>query len=157
MIRFIAALDNQHGIANTKGIPWDLPSDKAYFREKTLNCKVLMGYVTYNEMAEPLPDRKNIVATNKNEDLRAGFEKITSVREFLTNSTEDIWVIGGAGLFASVIDLADELYLTRIDKDFNCTKFFPEFEDNFDLISFTDPRTENNTAFSFQIWNRKLV
>ncbi len=155
MIRFIAAIDNKRGIADEKGIPWDLPTDKAYFRSKTKESPVLMGYATYLEMAEPLPDRQNLVATTKNKKLRAGFETVSDAREFLKNSKNDVWVIGGAGLFSSVFDLADELYITQLDSDFNCTKVFPEFEDKFDVASSAEPKTENGTTFRFQVWTRK--
>lgn len=156
MIRFIAALDNQNGIADDHGIPWQgkLPSDVAYFREKTLHGNVMMGQGWYQEQKLPLPDRKNLVATSQPVDLRPGFDKVTDAREYLNNEGDDVWVGGGAGLFASTLDLADELYLTRIDQDFNCTKFFPAFEVMFELIKESEPITNNEINFVFQVWKK---
>ena len=157
MIKFIAAIDNKRGLANEHGIPWQgkLPTDVAYFRQKTLHGNVMMGYGWYAEQKQPLPERRNLVAVPEPQTLRPGFEQVTDAREFLKNFNEDIWVGGGAMLFANTIDLADELYLTRLDVDFNCTKFFPEFEKDFQLVSKGEPQTENDIPFHFEIWKRK--
>ena len=157
MIRFIAALDNKMGMADGHGIPWQgkLPTDVAYFRSKTIHGIVMMGYGWYVEQKLPLPERRNLVATTNPEPLRPGFERVTDAHEFLKNTKEDIWVGGGAGLFASTLDLADELYLTKIEADFHCTKFFPAYEDAFELVSQTEPQVENGLTFQFTVYRRK--
>ena len=156
MIRCIAAIDDKYGLANDHGIPWQgkIPTDVAYFRGKTTGSSVMMGYGWYVEQAQPLPNRKNLVATTNDEELRPGFEKVTDARKFLTETKDDVWVGGGAGLFASTIDLADELYLTRVGGDFSCTKFFPEFDKNFTLKSSSESHTENDINFRFEVWER---
>lgn len=156
VIRFIAAIDNKRGMANDNGIPWQgkLPTDVGYFRNKTINSAVMMGYGWYIEQKQPLPDRRNLVAIDFPEQLRLGFERVDDARKFLQHAKEDVWVGGGAGLFASTIDLADELYLTKLDADFNCTKFFPEYEKNFELVAETKPQTENGITFRFTTWKR---
>ena len=50
MIRLIAAIDSQRGIATDSGIPWTLPGDSAYFREKTSSGLIVMGRATYEEI-----------------------------------------------------------------------------------------------------------
>lgn len=157
MIRFIAAVDNKLGLADEHGIPWQgkLPTDVAYFRSKTINGVVMMGYGWYIEQKQPLPNRRNVVASSNTDPLRDGFESTHDAREFLRNAAEDIWVGGGAGLFASTLDQADELYLTRIDADFNCTKFFPAFEDKFSLFERSPDHQENGITFRFEIWKPK--
>ena len=157
MIRFIVAIDEKRGLANNHGIPWQgkVPTDVAYFREKTTNSSVMMGYGWYTEQKLPLVNRRNLVATSSDEELRPGFEKITDARKFLSETQDDVWVGGGAGLFASTIDLADELYITRLEGDFKCTKFFPEFDKNFTLKSRSDTHTESDINFCFEVWERK--
>ncbi len=157
MIRFIAALDSEKGIANDRGIPWQgkIPTDVQQFRDKTLNGNVMMGMGWYNEQEKPLPNRRNIVANPEPLEMREGFEQVTDARAFLQDATEDIWVGGGAMLFASTLDIADELHLTRLDGSFGCTKFFPDFADKFELVNESQPITENNITFTFQTWKRK--
>lgn len=157
MIRFIAAIDSKRGLANDHGIPWQgqLPTDVKHFRDSTLHGNVMMGYGWYQEQKLPLPDRRNLVAFPDQEEMRPGFEQIKDARSFLQNTTDDIWVGGGALLFTDTLDLADELHLTLINKDFSCTKFFPEYEQSFELVSKSEPREENGISFVFTVWKRK--
>lgn len=157
MIRFIAAIDKNRGIADDGGIPWQgkLPTDVAYFRDKTLNGVVMMGQGWYEEQEKPLPQRRNLVASRHLERVRPGFELITDAREFLQTTTDDIWVGGGAGLFEATLDLADELYLTLIDEDFHCSKFFPEYEHKFACVERSPVQSENGIHFCFTVWRRK--
>jgi dihydrofolate reductase len=156
MIRSIAALDSKNGIADEHGIPWQgkLPSDVGYFRSKTIHSSLMMGFGWYKEQKKPLRDRINLVATTKSETLQEGFEKVSDAREYLRAATQDVWVGGGSGLFASTLDLADELYLTRVDGDFHCTKFFPAFTDSFTICKHSEAHTENGITFRFEIWKR---
>ncbi len=156
MIRFIAAIDTKRGLANNDGIPWQgkLPTDVAYFREKTLNGTVMMGQGWYEEQEKPLPLRRNLVASTRLEHVRPGFELIIDARDFLQKTDGDVWVGGGAVLFESTLDLADELYLTLIDADFECTKFFPEFEHAFHCVERSTQQQENGISFCFTVWQR---
>ncbi len=155
MIRAIVAIDEKRGMANDEGIPWHIPSDIKFYREKTSTGAILMGYGTYVEFKHPFHNHLNYVATKKTEELREGFEPINDARQFLQGFREDIWVIGGAGLLEHTIDLMDELYITQLQGDRHCTKFFPDFKQYFELASEGEPIIENNVTFSFQIWKRK--
>ena len=156
MIRLIAAHDEKLGIANDSGIPWHLPKDAQYFREKTKGGIVVMGGATYREFDKPLPDRQNLVLTHELEPLRSGFQAIRDLDLYIKDNQErDIWIIGGASLFAQTISVADELYITRVKGDFHCTKFFPDYSNDFLLVDRTETVTENNIDFSFEIWARR--
>lgn len=157
MINFIAAIDEHRGLANDQGIPWmgKTPTDVKYFRDKTRHQAVLMGMRTYQEFSQPLSDRKNLVASNTTDKLRSGFSLVADPRVFLVNTSEDVWVIGGAGLFASTLDFADNLYLTLIEGNYGCTKFFPAYEQDFKIIQKDDPITENGITYNFTVWKRK--
>jgi dihydrofolate reductase len=157
MIRFIAALDSKLGVADDHGIPWQglVPGDVAYFREKTSGGILLMGSGFYHELDKPLPNRENVVASRHEKDLKPGFTLVSDAVEYLKSADKDVWVAGGAALFDSTLDMADELYLTRIDKDFNCTKFFPSFESKFELANSSDPLSENGVSYHFEVWRRK--
>ncbi len=156
MIRSIAAIDEKRGLATDDGIPWDLPSDKQYFRDQTREGIILMGMGTYREFSKPMHDRANYVATSQTEPLRDGFVAVGDVPEFFAqHEGETIQNIGGAGLFTSTLDFADELLLTQIQADFHCTKFFPEYTQDFELVQESEPVTENGITFRFQTWRRK--
>lgn len=155
MIRFIVAVDSKNGMADDHGIPWDLPADKEYFRSKTIRSNVLMGYNTYTEFESPLPYRESYVVSKDSKPLRKGFKKVSDVNEFINKTKEDIWIIGGAKLFAEYYHLAKELYVTELQGDFKCTKFFPHYQKDFKAISKSELKTENNIPFRFVIYRRK--
>ncbi len=166
MIRFLAAIDSKRGLADEHGIPWQgkVPGDVKYYHDKLKTGLIIMGYGTYVQLSKPMDNRLNYVATDKDEDLREGFHVVKDAREFLQLNQQageapgpDIWVLGGAGLFTSTFDFADELYLTQLEGDFNCTKFFPEYEQDFEKVSESDPITENGITYRFTVWKRKKI
>src|SRR5579872_7189317 len=150
MIRCIAAIDIKRGLADDHGIPWDLPTDRAYYRRQLEGDKVLLGYTTYEKLTKPYPKSQNFVATFDHHQLRPGFTAVTDPNEFLMRKqNNDMWIIGGAKLFATTIQFAEELYLTRIEHDFHCTKFFPDFTKKFVLINSSPAMREKNVTFRF--------
>ena len=156
MIRLIAAIDSKRGIANESGIPWSLPKDVKYFRQLIKNNPVLMGRGVYDELAAPFPDSTNYVLSHQDLPVRDGFTLVKDPDSFFEqHSGQVIWVIGGAQIYGQTIARADELYLTKIDKDFSCTKFFPEYQNQFVPFSVSDTMHENNCDFAFEVWKKK--
>lgn len=156
MIRTVVAIDENRGMADEQGIPWDIPGDKKYFVD-TLNSGglVLMGYGTYLEVRQPFGRLPNYVATARHEVLREGFVAVTNPIKFSLEATEGVWNIGGADLLATTMDTLDELYITQLEGDFGCTKFFPPYQDDFELVFEQPPITENGITYRYQIWRRR--
>jgi len=158
MIRLIAAIDQRNGIATDDGIPWQgrIPADTKYFRAQTADGTLVMGYGTYEELGQPFHNRENFVVSRSHRpELRPGFVAVADLLAFLRqHSHELVWVLGGAAVFAQSISVADELYITQLDADFHCTKFFPMFNDQFVLRSALAPDRENTISFRFEIWQR---
>lgn len=156
MIRFIAAIDKKYGLADEHGIPWQgrLPSDVKYYHDKIRGTTTLIGYGMYKELRKPLVNKVNYVASSRDATLKAGFILVQDAEAFLKAAENDVWVLGGAALFKSTLHLADELYLTRIDADFSCTKFFPAFESEFIRSEVSASNVENGLTFKFEVWQR---
>jgi dihydrofolate reductase len=158
MLRLIAAMDKERGIANDHGIPWQgkIPLDTTRFHDLTSDGLIVMGYGTYKEYDKPLHDRENyVVSRSETGDLKPGFVLIPDADQFFDEHSDDVvWLIGGAALFTSSLARADQLVLTRLDLDYHCTKFFPEFDDAFDLASDDGPYSENGITFHFETWLR---
>ena len=101
-------------------LPWHLPEDLARFRRLTAGHAVLMGRRTWESLPErmrPLPDRRNVVLSRDPRFLAAGAEVVGSLEAGLLVAGDDaeVWVIGGAALFAEAIDRADRLEVTDVD------------------------------------------
>jgi dihydrofolate reductase len=156
MIRLIAAIDSKRGIANQSGIPWSLPADIEHFRNAIKGQPVLMGRGVYNELTNPFPGSPNYVLSHQTTELRDGFILVPDLQPFLSTHLDDeLWVIGGAQLYEQTISQANELYITKINKDFSCTKFFPEYEALFTMTSKSELMTENNVGYTFETWVKK--
>ncbi len=147
MIKLIAALDEKNGIANNSGIPWNLKADKEYFRDKISSGNILMGRGVYEELKGPLGNGLNYVLTHRHA-LREGFIAISDIDDIIQHS-DDLWIIGGAEVYGQTINLADEIHITKIHKDFHCTKFFPEINDDFKIVSDSGKLEDNKLVFNF--------
>lgn len=153
MISAIVAIDSKRGIADDSGIPWDIPADKKFFRRKTKGKVVVMGGGTYKEFDEPLQGRTNIVLT-KDESIRDGFIAAPSVEAVLKKYKDDFVVIGGAMTFQVFWPNIEHIWLTVVEGDFDCTKFFPEYEKEFKLISRSKSYKDNGIIYRYEQWRR---
>lgn len=153
MIRHIVALDNTRGIARQGSEPWNLPTDLTYFSEqsKSHGGIVLMGRKTYDSIGRPLPDRQNFVLTRQGDFRAPGVETVHDLQSFLRQH-KDVWVIGGAELFALTLAEADELYITEIEQDFGCDVFYPEYQTSFERSQASERLVENGVAYRFAIY-----
>ena len=161
MIRLIAAIDRQCGIGKHGGQPWHIPDDEVYFTEQTKSHggNILVGSTTFRTFKSPLPDRQNYLLTSQKEPVD-GMELVHNLEKYLADyQDQDLWVIGGANVFAQVMELgrADELYLTRIEADFGCQQFFPDYEADFELAGQSELHEQNGFIFSYLRFIKKLV
>lgn len=156
MIRLIAAIDRQQGIAKDGRLPWKIPSDERYFTRQTKQYGgiVLTGRVTFETFKRLLPERHIFVLTHSDKAI-SGAEPVKGATEVL-GTYPDVWVVGGAAVFIQTIDIADELYLTAIDADFGCDRFFPEYRDDFELYRQSNVQHENGYFFRYEVWRRKV-
>ncbi len=114
-MRLIWAQSTSGVIGRNNAIPWRLPEDQARFKELTMGQTVVMGRLTWESLpakVRPLPGRHNVVVT-RDRDYRAdGADVVTELP-----ASRDIWVIGGAQLYALALPLADRCEVTEVDVD----------------------------------------
>ncbi|MGG1547171.1 dihydrofolate reductase [Bacillus paralicheniformis] len=126
MINIIACVDLDFGIARDGDIPWHLPDDLRYFREKTEGSFVVMGSTTYKSLRKPLPNRTNIVLSRENNFNDEGVLTYSSIEPILILAKSvDVWIIGGEDIYSLFLPHAQRIYLTNILETFDCDKFFP--------------------------------
>ena len=111
-------------IGKDGAMPWHLPEDLAHFKRVTLNHPVVMGRKTWDSIPprfRPLPGRTNIVVTRQPDWNENGAQRTSSLREALQlcENSAQVWIIGGAQIYAQALPLADELVVTEIDADFD--------------------------------------
>ncbi len=160
MIRLIAAVDRQRGIGKQGFQPWYIPDDEAYFTKytKTYGSTILVGSTTYKTFKGPLNDRQNFVLTRDKTPIE-GAELVHNLEHFLKDYRDkDLWVIGGANVFAQVIELgkADELYITKIEADFGCNQFFPDYSSGYTLAEQSELHEQNGFVFAYYKYVKTL-
>jgi dihydrofolate reductase len=102
------------------GMPWHVPEDLAHFRDLTSGSPVIMGRRTWESFPEkyrPLPGRRNLVVTRNAAWQADGADRAPSLDAALMLAADapEVWVIGGAALFAEAIVRADVLEVTELD------------------------------------------
>lgn len=130
MISLIAAVGKNNEIGKKNLLLWEMPADMKHFRETTRGHTVIMGENTFRSIGKPLPNRKNIVVTRDETFKGEGVEVSNDLHKTLdsfTGSKEEIFIIGGAQIYAQAIKKADKLYITYVDGSFpDADTFFPE-------------------------------
>lgn len=171
----VVAVDSKFGIGKEGTMPWHLPSELKRFKTLTTRPSaagkpnlVIMGRKTWESLPDkfrPLPGRINCVLTHNNSlSLPESVIKVGGLPEALSLATGrlqgevgEIFVIGGAQVFAEALNhpCCENIYLTKIQYDFNCSAFFPSELTAFKKISESAPQEENNLTYSFVELQRK--
>ena len=135
MISIIVAMDRNRVIGKDNKLPWHYKDDLKYFREVTTGHDILMGRNTFESILSyrgaPLPKRRHIVATSRGmSDVWDDVFSISDVDGYVSSYPEcdELFVIGGARVYEDVLPVADRLYITHIDGEFDGDAFFPEVD-----------------------------
>jgi dihydrofolate reductase len=105
-------------IGRANGIPWRLPEDQARFKELTMGHTVVMGRLTWESLpakVRPLPGRRNVVVTRQADYVAEGATVVDGLEAALGD--DDVWVIGGAQIYALALPLATRCEVTEVDVD----------------------------------------
>ncbi len=129
MIKIIAAMSKNRVIGDSNALIWHLPEDLKRFRQLTTGNTIVMGRKTYESIGKPLPNRRSIIITRDLDYYVEGCEVVNSLEEALLLSNSDCFIIGGGEIYRQAIDIADSIYLTLIDKEFEGDTSFPEIKD----------------------------
>lgn len=126
-LALIAAVARNRVIGAGNALPWRLPDDLRHFRALTTGHTVIMGRRTWDSIGRPLPQRQNIVVTRAPSWQADGAERAASLPDALAQVRlpEPAFCIGGGELYAAAIGMADELYITAIDREFAGDALFP--------------------------------
>jgi len=163
----IAGIGRNLELGKDNDLLWHIPEDLAHFKQITNGAPVLMGRATYLSLPEafrPLPHRDNIVLMRETEDLPGGDEKRVVIVHDVPSAfsqamaiakqrdKKELFVIGGASLYAQTIELVDRLYLTEVDETFaDADVFFPPYKHLFTREVSRQHHDNGRYAFDFVI------
>lgn len=143
-LSIVAAIARGGVIGRDNAIPWRIPEDARRFRTLTMGHPVVMGRRTWESLPDrfrPLPGRRNVVLSRDPGWRAYGAERVGSLDEALQllDREAQVFVIGGADVYAAALPTADELLLTEIDADIEGDTVFPSF----DLAEFEETSRES--------------
>ena len=132
MISMIAAVGKNLELGKNNNLIWHIPNDMKFFKNTTMNHKVVMGRKTYESLPGKLPGREMIIISTGIVDKDVTVEpSINNVVDRYKKNDEEIFICGGASIYKQFLPYADRLYLTEIaDIDKDADTFFPEFDKN---------------------------
>jgi dihydrofolate reductase len=140
-------------IGHNNTLPWHLPEDLAHFKQTTLGQPVVMGRKTWESLPpkfRPLPGRTNIVVTRQSDWQAEGAVVAHSIEEAIKQCPPDtqVWVIGGAEVYAQAMPLATRAVITEIDADFEGDAFAPTFDASWQETERTPHNAANGLNYS---------
>lgn len=162
ILSILVAANENNVIGKNNMLPWHLPNDLKYFKNLTWALPIVMGRKTFESLGKPLPGRNNIVITRNQDWNKAGAIIVHTIKDAVEEakkfSVKEIFVIGGAEIFASTFSKAGRIYLTRVHHRFEGDVFFPAVsESEWELKNehFCEADKKNVYAHTFQVWERK--
>ncbi|SEQ43433.1 dihydrofolate reductase [Lachnospiraceae bacterium RM5] len=129
MIALIVAYARNRVIGNQGCIPWKIKGEQKRFKQLTTGNVVVMGRRSYEEIGKPLPNRTIIVVSSTRLFEGENCYIVNSLQEAIKLAgNRDVYISGGAGLYAEAIELVDKMYITEIEADIEGDTYFPDFE-----------------------------
>lgn len=129
-ISILVAMAQNRTIGANNALPWRCPEDLKRFKALTMGHHIIMGRKTFDSIGRPLPGRTTVVVTRNRTLNIEGCIVAHSLDEAIAacQSDAEVFIVGGADLYAQALPLADTLYLTEILQDVAGDAHFPEFE-----------------------------
>ena len=160
-MNLIVAIDKNNGIGKNGDLLCHLSADLKHFKEVTTGKTVVMGYNTLISLPKsaPLKNRRNIVLYEKDIEIE-GAEVCHSIDELMELvkeiDSDEVFVIGGAMVYSTLMPYCEKLYITHIDRAFDADRFLPEIKDSeWEVLDASETMEENGLSFRYVTYVRK--
>lgn len=161
MVSIIVAVAQNGVIGDKNALLWHIKEDMRFFRTTTSGHAVIMGRKTFESLgSKPLPKRTNIVITRQDIDFDGALtaHSLSEAIE-LAGDDSEIFIIGGAQIYAEALKCADRIYLTRVERDYEGDASFPDVD--WSAWRLVDEQRhecgeEYESGFSFLTYDRAL-
>ena len=162
-MKSIVAVDKNWGIGKNNDLLFNIPEDMKFFRETTLNKVVIMGSNTLLSFpgSKPLPKRTNIVLYPGGERddcivVQSLEELSAKLKEY---DTDDVYVIGGAMFYRTMLPYCSEALITKVDADGDPSVYYENLDklDNWECVSESKPIVTNGLTVRFTTYRNNDV
>ena len=159
MINIIVAVAENGVIGDNNSLLWHISEDLRNFKRITSGHPVVMGRKTYESLGRPLPYRTNVVITRSDVQIE-GCTVVHSIEEAvgMFPAEEEVFIIGGAQIYAQALPIADRFYLTRVGRAYDGDTRFPEWDESqWRLVSreHFDRGEKFDAPFTFELYERE--
>ncbi|NOQ16936.1 MAG: dihydrofolate reductase [Methyloprofundus sp.] len=158
-LSLIVAMASNHTIGINNAMPWNLSADLKKFKKITMGHPIIMGRKTFESIGRPLPGRQNIIISRNPDYSQEGCQVFNSLEAAIKSCAEldEAFVIGGATLYEVALELADRLYITEIQQEFEGDTWFPIIDkQQWQEVAREDIKDESVTFnYSFIIYARQ--
>ena len=138
----IAAMARNRVIGVDNKLPWHLPEDFKWFKNKTMGHTLVMGRKTYESIGKPLPGRDTIVLSRSNAAI-SGVNLCSSLQSIADMTfSGDLYFCGGAQIYEQVLPYCSDLFLTLVHCEPEGDTHFPDFENKYELAETIINQTE---------------
>ncbi len=130
MTSIIAAVARGGVIGGGNTLLWHISEDLRRFKAITDGHAVIMGRLTFESLGRPLPNRTNIVITRNGEFRAEGCLRAESIEQAIemAGPEQEAFIIGGGQIYRQAMPLADRLYITYVDAEYEGDTFFPQVD-----------------------------
>ena len=163
MLSHIVAASENNVIGCKNELPWHLPNDFKYFKNKTWGMPVIMGRKSFESLKKSLPGRINIIVTTKtnlqSEDIFLVDNIDAAIEKAEEGDVKEIFIIGGGEIFRQTIEIVSRIYLTRVHANIEGDTYYPEIDKSIWKLTSEQsfPADEkNNYAYTFEVWERNI-
>lgn len=154
-ISLVAAMAENRVIGNGPRIPWRIPGEQKIFRRLTEGHVIAMGRKTFESIGRALPNRETVVITRQHGYVAPGCTVVATFDEaveFAGRRGRELFVAGGAEIYALAIARADRIHLTEIHRAFEGDARFPEIGGTFSLVQAEEVPAE--IPYAFKVYER---
>ncbi len=162
MITLICALAQNHAIGYQNQLLYPIRADLQRFKSLTIGHTLVMGRRTFESLPKgALPHRRNLVVSRtqqKNWPDTEVFSSLEAALQACDKEGEEIFIIGGASIYAAALPIAHRLCLTHVHAlPKHADAFFPPFDSTEWDITFSEyhPADDTTPAYTFTDYLRK--
>lgn len=159
MYTIIAAIGKNKELGRDNKLLWSLKGDLKFFKEKTTNHTIIMGRKTFESLGRLLPNRKHVVISSSNnfpEEVDV-YNNIESLLSHYKDTSEELFIIGGAKIYSEFIDYATKMYLTLVDGEFDADVYFPMFDESVWIKTVLSENEENGLKYKHVLYEKKTL
>jgi len=125
-ISIIVAIAQNNAIGKDNQLLWHIPADLKRFKQLTTGHTIVMGKRTFESLPiRPLPNRRSVVITDVAGEEIEGCTMAYSIQDAIEkmDDEKENFIIGGGSVYRQFLPIADHLYLTIVQKDFDADTF----------------------------------